>query len=277
MPDTLDELLAEAGASAPANPLLEGALYNAQQGRRVFALTPCGKVPLKGTHGFKDATLADVTIRRLWDIQPRANVGIRTGDGLLVLDVDPRHDGDATLAALQKEHGALPKTPLVLTGGGGEHFYFRVDRAIKSGAHKLGPGLDIKCEDAYVVAPPSVHESGRAYVWSIDNHPDEVAIAPAPEWLLRLAGGGRDNIVRLPQPPSAWRKLAAERVPDGARNNALVKLAGHLLRRDVDAIVVRELLLGWNQRNLTPPLSDAVVTRTVERIWEAERRRRGDA
>jgi hypothetical protein len=63
-------------------------------------------------------------------------------------------------------HGPLPETPVVLTGGGGKHYYFRHPGGyIKSVAAALGPGLDIKGEGGFVVAPPSLHASGRRYEW----------------------------------------------------------------------------------------------------------------
>src|SRR5262245_53496866 len=57
------------------------------------------------------ASTSPETIRRWWAFWKTANVGIATGAGLLVLDVDPRHGGDATLAELERTHGLLPDTP----------------------------------------------------------------------------------------------------------------------------------------------------------------------
>jgi hypothetical protein len=91
-----------------------------------------------------------------WRRWPAANVGIATGarSGLLVLDVDPRHGGDDVLAALEAEHGRLPDTATVVTGGGGAHFYFaHPGGEIRS--RNLAPGLELKADGAFVVAPPS--------------------------------------------------------------------------------------------------------------------------
>jgi len=54
------------------------------------------------------------------------NIGFRTGAeaGIWVLDVDAKSGGLETLARLEAEHGELPKTMKVKTGGGGYHFYF---------------------------------------------------------------------------------------------------------------------------------------------------------
>jgi hypothetical protein len=79
--------------------------------------------------GFKDATTSQQQIAG-WDWSA-ANVGIRTGSGLLVVDVDPRHGGDETLWELEKRHGQLPEGPRSQTGGGGTHLFFTVDKPIK--------------------------------------------------------------------------------------------------------------------------------------------------
>src|SRR5690606_27343562 len=64
--------------------------------------------------------------------RPNANVGIALGANMLVLDIDPKNGGDKTFAELEAELGSLPRTPRVLTGGGGEHRFFEaVDFPIK--------------------------------------------------------------------------------------------------------------------------------------------------
>src|SRR5262245_64327499 len=112
-----------------------------------------------------------------------ADIGIVTGGGLLVVDVDPRHDGDASLADLERVHGPLPDTPRGRTGGGGLHVYFAVDQAVGN-CTNLAPGIDLRGEGGYVVAPPSLHASGRRYVWELGASPDDVPLALAPRWLL---------------------------------------------------------------------------------------------
>lgn len=112
------------------------------------------------------------------------NLGVRTGrqSSCFVLDVDPRNGGDDSLRALVEEHGPLPTTYTVQSGGGGTHYYFRLpdDFEVRSDNSGLvGDGLDIKGEHSYVVAPGSTHRSGCRY--SILN---ESPIAHAPPFLL---------------------------------------------------------------------------------------------
>ena len=80
---------------------------------------------------------------------------------------------------LEAEHGALPETPGVITGGGGTHAYLAGGVRMKS-RNGLRPGIDLKGEGGYVIAPPSRHASGREYAWNVMLHPDEVPLAQAP-------------------------------------------------------------------------------------------------
>lgn len=182
---------------------LQAALEYAQRGWPVFPLhTPitggcsCGRADCTnvGKHprtknGFKDAAIDEAKIREWWAKWPDANIGIPTGEasGLVVLDVDPRNGGEHALDDLQDENGKLPETPESLTGGGGQHILFAYPTdgvKVTGGTNKAGPGLDIKADGGYIVAPPSLHKSGRCYAWELSSHPNDVTLAPLPPWLL---------------------------------------------------------------------------------------------
>jgi hypothetical protein len=196
---------------------------------------------------------------------PDANLGIVTGavSGLVVLDVDPKHGGDDSLAALERAHGRLPETCEALTGGGGRHLYFAHPGGVVHNRAALAPGIDLRGDGGYVVAPPSLHPSGRDYVWEVSRDPDEVPPAPMPRWLLQLATGPGE---RGGHPLTHWRRLVREGVAEGARNSSIASLTGHLLWHGVDPEVALDLLLCWNAERCRPPLDADEVARTVESI-----------
>jgi hypothetical protein len=135
---------------------------------------------------------APAVIERLeawWRRWPDANVGVVTGEvsGIAVVDVDPRNGGDAALRELEARHGILPVTAEVRTGGGGQHLWFAAEEQPPSG--ELGPGLELKGEGGMVVAPPSVHASGRRYVWRPGGSPEDVPLADAPGWFEDVIRG----------------------------------------------------------------------------------------
>src|SRR5206468_11420595 len=118
---------------------------------------------------------------------------------LIVLDIDPRHDGDESLAELEHRFGALPDVPTVHTGGGGTHCYFEYPIAAFADPMgvrcrvKLGgfPGVDLKADGGYVVAPPSIHpDTGARYVWDLHFDLDSTPRTPVPAWILELAATG---------------------------------------------------------------------------------------
>lgn len=137
-----------------------------------------------GGSGVDDATTDEKQIRIWWTSWPDANIGLACGrSGLVVLDIDPRNDGDNTLSALEAKHGALASTPRQLTGGGGIHYLFRKPSAEFRGS-VIPDGIDIKADGGYVVLAPSNHLSGRDYVWDVGAHPDDIEIAELPQWVI---------------------------------------------------------------------------------------------
>ena len=143
-------------------------------------------------------------VRRWWRRWPEANVGVVTGavSGLVVLDVDPRHGGGDSLTALEAIHGPVPHTVESLTGGGGQHLYFRHPGTVVP-CRSIAPGLDVKGDGGLVVCPPSTHASGRAYAWEAGCAPGEVPVADLPWWVQAMAqesAPSRSRAGRAPRP-----------------------------------------------------------------------------
>ena len=111
-----------------------------------------GKHPLSA-HGVHDATTNESTIRDWWKRSPKANVGIATGkkSELIIFDVDPRHGGAQSLGQLGDEWGPFPHGPIVRTGSGGLHLYFRYPDFSVSNKVNIRPGLDVRGDGGYAV------------------------------------------------------------------------------------------------------------------------------
>jgi hypothetical protein len=239
---------------------------------------PYGKL---ATNGVLSATTDTGIIKTWFGYQAReANLGVHC-EGLVVLDVDPRRGGDESLAALEREHGELPLTWRVLTGGGGEHILFSAPEGIAIGNvaeqmanSPLGKGIDIRARGGYIVAPPSRHISGRQYAWSVDHHPKDVPLAPAPEWLIAkltattssaAATGGE----KLPHDADFWAQFTQQKVAEYA-DLAAARITGHLFRHNVDFQLVRGLIHAWNAACCASPLTYAELDRIVDRIADKE-------
>src|SRR6266446_3908236 len=134
------------------NPCLSAALDYCERGWSVIPLEPRGKRPIVKWERYQSERPTRADARQWWRKEPNANVGIVTGriNKLVVLDVDPAKGGNQTLTDLEQEHGGLPETVSVRTGGGGQHFYFQHPGVpIPNCAGKLGPGLDVRGEGGY--------------------------------------------------------------------------------------------------------------------------------
>lgn len=207
---------------------------------------------------------------------PHANIGVATGYrtvdtgngepqnvGIVVLDVDPRHGGDETIAKWNEEYGLLPHGPACETGGGGQHYYFKHPGG-RILSRTIAPGIDIKGDGGQVAAAPSVHISGNSYVW-YDGAAHNVPLPDIPEWLLVLMLGRGDGDFgdehRAPEMP--------EDVAPGARNSTLASLAGTLRRRGASEQVIFKALAAQNEE-WSQPLDITEVAQVAASIARKE-------
>lgn len=257
----------EAGACEVA------ALAYAARGWSPIPIEPRGKRPLVPWLDFQQRIAEPREIAAWFARWPDANVGIVTGrvSGLVVVDIDARHGGPDSLRELERAHGPLPPTVEAASGGGGRHLYFAPAEAPLHNRVGIRPGIDLRGEGGCVVAPPSIHPSGRRYAWIKGHAPDTLAPASLPAWFATLVRGAAPS----GHPLAHWRRLVREGVAEGERNNTLASLTGHLLWRGVDPEVALELLLAWNRMRCRPPLTDDEVARVVASIARLHEREAG--
>jgi len=255
-----------------ASPVEQAALEYLERGWSVIPLRPQDKRPATRWQEYQSRRADRAQVRNWLRRWPDANIGVVTGivSGLIVVDVDPKHGGDQSLARLEQTHGPLPRTVEAVTGGGGHHLYFSHPGGLIHNMVGLAPGIDLRGDGGYVVAPPSLHASGRCYSWVVGCEPQSMPLAALPGWLLGEVAGAA---LRASHPLSHWRRLVREGVVQGERNNSIASLAGHLLWHGVDPDVVLELLLCWNAQRCRPPLPEEEVLRTVESITRLHEQR----
>lgn len=137
--------------------------------------------------GHKNATTDETTIRRWWSVYPNGGIGIAmVASGLVTIDIDPRNGGIDSMDALEAEHGPLVSDVLAYTGGGGEHRVFSAS-LVANLPGRLGPGIDVKAE-GYICVEPSVHPSGKQYVWEASSDPLHGAVpSTLPGWVRDLS------------------------------------------------------------------------------------------
>ena len=114
------------------------------------------------------------------------NVGFRPRPGQLVIDVDPRNDGEASFAALchdaEFDEGKFPR---VDTGGGGFHCHASIPEDVQIyNDLKDYPGVEFKTVGRQVVGAGSIHPNGKPYIWNDDFPPIEDGFPSIPKTLL---------------------------------------------------------------------------------------------
>ncbi len=247
------------------------ALELASLGLKVFPVVRGGKAPHRmlcglappGEGGYKLASADPAWVRWCWGQDPVAGIGVPTGlpNELVVGDFDRKHgiDGVAVFLGWMAQHGlALPPAPWARTpSGGGRHIWMRYRGGPlpgRSGGNPLLPGVDIKADGGYIVAPPSGllvtplrrpdEPRGAApvpvpYTWGPGCCP--CSLPEAPGWLTGA-------MAALPVPARAggqpgtgggsWHgdlppteELIARGLPPGGRNDLMQKLACRLWRQ----------------------------------------------
>jgi hypothetical protein len=185
-------------------------------------------------HGLKDATTDQKQIAAWWGSNPYLNIAVVTNE-LLVIDVDPRHGGYESLIEVEEAaDDILPHTWCVITGSNGRHIYMLLPNGanVSNSAGRLGRGLDIRTTGGYVVAPPSIHISGKAYSWL--ESPEDAPLAPAPAWLIAKLE---------PQPPAEFPRPFAISQPQ--TDNAVARVNAILLKVARAAKGERNQLTFW--------------------------------
>lgn len=184
-----------------------------------------------------------------WTRWPAANLGIVTGrvSGVVVFDADGP-EGLDSLKALSP-----PATTWLSRTGRGWHQWFQHPGVPIGNRAGIRPHLDVRGDGGYVVAPPSLHASGRRYEWL--TPPDRASLAPLPDHLLRLL------TAPAPPPPAA---TGAESIPEGQRNDALYRMTRSLIRRGLSPGAVHVAVAEESRAKCRPPLSDQEVRDLVE-------------
>ena len=238
------------------------ALDYVSRGFAVVPLKPRAKEPMT-KHGLKDWTDDPESVRSIWAKYPDANIGIVCGApsrGLVVVDLDTHDDGPDGHDARrmwEREHGELPETATAITGSGGTHLLFRASHEVRPSVNSE-LAVDVRGDGSYIVAPPSVHPSGRRYEWEVP--PDEVEPAPfafvsAFVESVRPKGCGTTQRFTLP-----------EKVGKGGRNDTLFRQGASMRAKRMEPALIADALRGINATRFSPPLPDWEVDRLVESV-----------
>jgi hypothetical protein len=246
--------------------MLEQAKYLIEKGFNIFPLYFRSKKPMGGSNGLHDATNDINRFKQLLNGNTKFNIGIRTGSGLAVIDVDPRNGGSETLIELSEKY-EIPDTVISLSGGAdkGRHYFFKTDEKITIKS-KL-KGIDIKCDGGYIVSPSSVHpDSGNKYQWMEGRTLEDLEIAELPIFFNPNKSVVISNNKLDFKTDENLPKDNYSPAEDGTRNDSLSSLAGELIREGDDYKKVMKTCLLWDRGNKSQlPYSE--IETTVKSIF----------
>lgn len=263
--------------------LVDHALALAAHGFAVFPLQARSKEPYPKTRGLLDASRDADQICRWWEIAPESNIGLRPDDGVMVIDVDPRNDGHATLTKLERQHGPLPDTLVARTGGDGLHAFYLVPEGL-SWPKELAPGIDLKGHRGYVLAAPSVHpDTGKLYEWLT---PLGTPIAPAPAWVIAKGYVPDERVTVIDEdqgellPEAEVERFAAELGPlfeSGKKHAIAYALGGWLRQRGWNSADVVRVVEALPSKNVRARVKDALDGYKANQGWHGLRTALGEA
>lgn len=242
-----------------SNPMLDAALEYREAGLHPIPISPRGKRPaIPSWKQYQDTMPTVEEITAWWTLMPDANIALLTGRGTFVVDVD----GPEAAQALKDAGIDLSGYPRSITARG-----FHVWLAGQEIPNKTGllTKVDIRGDGGYVVAPPSIHESGHVYFW---KEPITRALLPGPAKLYDMirarpaeAGPGLGG--------TDWLTQALVGVGEGGRDNTCTRLAGYLLGKGLPQDAVDIILQSWAER-CVPPFPPDQVSKCVESIAKRE-------
>jgi hypothetical protein len=283
----------ETTALAKRRILLDAALSYTESSPqfRIFPAHPMSKRPLISTgrdHAEHASTDPAKIARWLLVDFPACAIGAPTGaaSGIVVIDADAKHDGEALLAELEAALGPLPRERVARTQSGGLHIYLSHPGEgirVKSGQgadSALGrllcgrPGIDVRADGGMVVLPPS-----PGYRWIADDDGPLPVIPPM--WLAAIQGVGEPP---PPPPPPLPRNWAAsdrrwsdpergDSIAEGGRSGALYRRGVALHMAGATDSELHDDLLRANASRCRPPLPEHEVARIAASAARATGRR----
>lgn len=205
---------------------LESALDLARRGFRVFPLRPRQKLPAidkwpeRATANQEKALNLFIETAQRLNVDPdQLNIGIATGRGVVVIDLDIKENNNG-LATWEDwdvcDDGA--DTYRVRTPSGGLHLYFGTAQSYRNSVRRIGAGVDVRGEGGFVVAAGSELDAGS---YRLDSSRD---LRLLPDWTASKLGDSDGVRPTAPsQEPSSAPVLSTDIPADLSRAIAWLK------------------------------------------------------
>lgn len=229
--------------------LKESAIRYAKKGFKVFPLAPQSKSKQVLKSWKEEATQDLSKIEQWWTQNPYYNIGLVTGNGLFVIDVDIKNNKNG-FQSLQHHGKELPTTVKVKTPSGGIHLYYHAEKPISNKVN-LYDGIDIRGEGGYVVAPPSMINH-QAYQFENDS-----VIAKANEKVYKFLEGH----LEVKDENYCYNPILV-----GQRNDVLFKMGCFMQAKGFCDEAIQSALLNENKYHCEIPINEKEVESILKSI-----------
>jgi hypothetical protein len=128
----------------------------------------------------------------------------------------------------------------------------------------MGMKIDIRGDNGYVIAPPTVHPNGQRYQFLQGKAIGEIPLRELPE--IFLTAGSNGNGAKLTPLKDLYKGVG-----EGERNNSLARLVGSWLNDGLSYEECLRMALLWNSQNV-PPMEESEVERTTLSIWRKHKK-----
>jgi hypothetical protein len=206
------------------------------------------KKPVSWIHNLEWTKKSDVWKIDYFFDNPNLNVGLILCSDLCVVDVDEKENPWLAYQNFQNT--------LTVSTFKGYHFYFRNDAVVTTSA-KILPGIDTRCRGTFIVLPPSIHPSGKAYEWTNIAQPEQLPIEFRREWRER----------EFERYGKSKRFVLSESIPQGNRNDTLWRHGRSLRALGKGYFEIKDELELVNQTRCEPPISSFELETLIDSVW----------
>lgn len=214
--------------------MLNEALKYLSMGWSIIPLRPKSKEPLIKWIEFQNRRASESEVKDWFTKHIDANLGVVTGlvSNLAVVDLDGPE-------GLTSGRNLGLKSSVVSLTGAGRQLWFKNQMGLQNSVKVIAPGIDIRAEGGYVVAPPSIHPNGRQYRWL--NTLTNVSLAQMPAFPLSLIVPNVPNGKENTGNEKGWIAEALREMSDGNIDTTLFKICSRLRNdglTEVDALAL---------------------------------------
>lgn len=215
-------------------------------------------------HWKEDATSSQEVIYKLEKMHPNCLWGFPTGDGIFVIDVDMKNDGEGlkNWQEMTQLHGE-PNTYTVQTRSGGFHYYFQTPTGTvvrnsqdTGNTDKLfAKGIDIRGEGGYVIAA-----NGKDYV--VVNNAD---VSYPPSWIVERLAEMRQIAM------NSKRFVLPDVIENGSRDATLFAYGSSLQAKGKSDDEITRLMTETNEQRCKPPLDESQLEQKIQQVLKYEK------